>query len=118
MKCCDIHSGMLNAQITIQRKARWIDSMGGSNDIWADEATIWAHWKGLSGGERWQAMRVSPHNRFRAIIRFKGDENDAPYYTAEDRVSYRGRIYAVESVIDMEDRQEWLELTLLEGGKS
>jgi len=109
---------MLNAQIVIERKNRVADGMGGSVDSWATEATVWANWKGLSGSERWQAMRVSPQNRFRAIIRFRGDVHGAPYYTAEDRVAYKGRTYAIESVIDMEDRQEWLELVLVEGGKS
>jgi len=115
MKCCDMTSGMLKASITIERKSRASDGMGGVVDTWSTDAVVRAHWKGLSGSERWQAMRVSPVNRFRAVIRFKGDAEGAPYYTAEDRVSYRGRLFNIESVIDMDDAQTWLELSLTEG---
>lgn len=114
MKCCDIHSGKLKSKITIERLTDVPDGSGGSTRTWATEGTPFAIWKGLSGGERWLAMRVSPANRFRAIIRFKGDANGGPYYSGADRVVYRGRTYAIDSVIDMDDEQKYLELMLTE----
>ena len=114
MKCCDINAGKLKSKITIERATDTADTSGGSIRVWATEGTPRAMWKGLSGGERWQAMRVSPENRFRAIIRFKGDANGAPYYSASDRVKYRGRTYSITSVMDMDDEQKYLELMLTE----
>ena len=118
MKCCDMTAGMLKSSITIERKTRTADGMGGYTDTWSDLATVWAKWSGVGGSEKWQAMRVSPVNRFKAIIRFKGDADGAPYYSAADRVTYRGREFDIESVIDMDDAQTWLELTLAEGKPS
>ena len=118
MKCCDMNAGMLKTSIVIQRKTRTPDGKGGVVDGWATEATVFASWKGLSGSERWQAMRVSPVNRFRAVIRFKGDANGAPYFTGEDRVLFRTRYYNITSVVDVDDAQTWLEFSLTETSPS
>ena len=114
MKCCDITAGKLKSKITIERLTNTPDGSGGSVRTWATEGTPKALIRGLSGGERWQAMRISPENRFRAIIRFRGNASGAPYYTAADRVTYRGNTYAITSVMDMEDKRKFLELMLVE----
>ncbi len=118
MKCCDISAGKLRSKVTIQRKANTPDGAGGWHETWATEGQPFAMWKALSGGEKWQAMRVSPQNRVRLIIRFKGDAEGAPYYSGADRVKYKGRTYSIESVIDVEDRKKWLELMIVEGKKT
>ncbi len=90
------------------------DGGGGSARGSAAIGTPKAKWTALSGSERWAGQRQSPENKFRAIIRFKGNANGAPYYSAADRVLYRGRTYAINSVLDMDDSQKWLELMLTE----
>lgn len=116
--CDKIAARDLTERLTIQRKTRTADGQGGYSETWATIGTPYGMVRGLGGGERWQAMRVSPQNRFRAVIRFRGDANGAPCYSAADRVRWRGREYAVESVIDMESRRKWLELILVEGAPS
>ncbi len=118
MKCCNIHAGMLRSKVTIQRKANTPDGAGGWLEVWATAGQPFAMWKALSGGERWQAMRVSPHNRVRLVIRFKDDGNGAPYYSGADRVKYKGRTYSIESVLDIEDRRKFLEIMVVEGKKT
>lgn len=114
-KSCGYGAGDLRSKITIQRKTQAADGMGGVLDTWAAEATPWAMWKSLSGSELWSAQRLNPMVKVKAVIRFKGDANGAPYYTPADRVTYRGREYAIVDVRDPDDRQEWLELMLTEG---
>ena len=120
IKCCDITSGKLNAEITIQRNTPASDGEGGFTDAWAADPSggVWAMVKPMSGSERWFAERVTPGNRYRMIIRFRGDANGAPYYSAEDRVQYKGRTYAIESVIDLEDESRYIEITALENKAS
>ena len=116
--CGKYSAGDLQSKITIQRKSRAPDGMGGSIETWATEGTPWAMWRALSGSELWAAMRINPNVKVKAVIRFKGDANGAPYYGPADRVTYRGREYAIVAVIDPDDRQEWLEMMLAEGAPS
>jgi len=118
MKCCDISAGELTRKITIQRKTRADDGYGGVTDTWATLATPFAKIKALSGYEQHLADRVIPGQRYRAVIRFRGDSNNAPYYTTNDQISYKGRTYAIETVVDVEERRKWLEITMVEGKKS
>lgn len=117
--CCSKYSARdLNRRIAIERKERTADGMGGVTEVWLREATVWAMWKPLSGSEQYRAMRISPETRVKAVIRFRGDDNGAPYYTANDRIIFRGRTYNIEAVIDVDGDQEWLELSLVEGKPS
>jgi SPP1 family predicted phage head-tail adaptor len=119
VKCCSKYNArQLKSRIVIQRKAQASDGMGGWTETWSAGDDVWALWKPMSGSERVQAMRVSPSLSVRAVIRFRGDAEGAPYYSAADRVTYRGRTYNITAVIDVDDAGEWLELMLSEGSPS
>jgi len=119
MALCGKYSASdLKAQITIARKSTAADGMGGVVDTWANLATPRAMWRALTGGEAYQAQRINPSIKVKAVIRFKGDAHGAPFYTPSDRVTYRNRTYDIAAVIDADDRQEWLELHLIEGKAS
>ena len=121
MKCCDISAGMLREKIVIERNTPASDGEGGFTDAWAADPAggVWAHIRASGGGlERFFAERVTPGNRYKAIIRFRGDGNGAPYYTIADRVQYKGRELAIESVIDVDQQERYLELELLENKAS
>jgi len=119
VRCCSKYRAHdLSARITIQRKTQAADGMGGFTEAWTAIGQVWAMWKPLSGSERFQAMRITSQPRARAIIRFRGDSYGAPYYSAADRVVYRNRTYNIESVIDVDDAGDWLELSLVEGAPS
>lgn len=117
--CCSKYSARdLRHRITIQRKSRTGDGLGGFVETWADLAEVWAMWSPLSGSEQMRAMRTSPEQRIKAVIRWRGDASGAPYYTPADRVIYRGRTHGVVAVIDVDGAQEWLEMALIEGEPS
>lgn len=122
VKCktsCGLYSaGDLQSRIVIQRATSAANGSGGIVDTWAELASVWAKWKAVSGGESWSAMRINPSIRVKAVIRFRGDDYGAPFYSPGDRVMYRNRQYAILAVIDPDDGQEWLELMLDEGKPS
>lgn len=120
MICCKAkyNAGMLKSQIVIQRKSRASDGMGGYTESWSTIATVRAKFSAVTGSERYQAMQLSAHPRAKAVIRFKGDSNGAPYYTAADRVLHKGRYWAIEGISDPDDREQWLELNLVGGDAS
>lgn len=124
-QCCDITPGMLRSRVTIERKTRTPDGLGGATETWTADPVdgIWANWKGHKGtaqfnSEETHFERNVALNRFRVIIRFRGDAEGAPYYTEADRLIHRGRTYNIESILDVEDRQQWLELTVIQGRSS
>lgn len=123
--CDEMHAGKLKALITIERKTRTPDGMGGVTDSWTADPVggVWAYVYGIGGERRWSyeytdADRRQTRNRYLMVVRFRGDAQGAPYYSAGDRITYRGRILSVSAVMDMEDRQEWLELATTEGEAS
>lgn len=112
-----MEAGRLDQRITLQRKARVSDGMGGYVETWSDLGTVWAEVRPLSSREIWNAMQVSTQTRFRARLRFRGDADGSPYYTSADRVTWKGRTYGVERVVEI-GRREGLELMLVEGQAS
>lgn len=121
-KCCDISAGMLKSLIVIERNTPASDGEGGFTDAWAadPEGGVWASVRAVGGAERWFAERVTPGNRYRFVIRFRGrsDEPGAPYYSAADRITYNGRTYGIESVVDVEDARKYLEIVAIENKAS
>ena len=116
--CSKYSSGMLNATVAIQRKSRLADGMGGYVDAWTTIATPFAMFTPMSGGQLFAAQRINPRLSVKLVIRFKGDSFDAPYYTAADQIIYRNRTYAISSVIDVDNEQQWIEMMLEEGVSS
>lgn len=113
--CSKYSAGDLKAKITISRKTTAADGMGGVSDTWVVIGSPWAMWRALSGNEAYAAQRINPRVKVKAVIRFKGDGANAPFYGPQDKVTYKGRDYAVMAVLDVDDSETWLELSLDEG---
>lgn len=109
--------GRMDRRITIERKTRVSDGMGGYTESWGELATVWAEIRPLGAREVWDAMRVSAETRFRVRIRWRGDSNGAPYYTSADRVIWQGRTYGIEQVVEI-GRRAGLQLLMVEGAPS
>jgi len=121
MKCCEIHTGMLNVLASIEKKARTGDGIGGFTEDWAEnpKGGVWVGVQNLSGTERWEAMRIHPGNLIRIVMRFRGDSLGAPFWTSADhRVKIRGRIYGILAIMDVEMQQQWLKMDLFESKPS
>ena len=123
--CAGISISDLSTLIVIERYSSASDGQGGSTRTWVEDPSggVWAKWEAVRDAfsflaERGDADRLVSKSRFRATVRFKGDANGAPYWTAADRVSFRGRYYNIESAVDIDGRQEWIELSLVEGDVS
>lgn len=106
--------GKMDQLITLRRVTRAQDAVGGTVETWADLTTVFAHIRALAGREESDAQRVNPVTRYKAVIWWKGDGNGAPFYTAADKVMWRGREYGIESVAPI-GRNERMELRLVEG---
>lgn len=120
MICCDLHSGMLTERVTLERKTKVPDSIGGYADTWTPDPAyaLPANVRPLSGTEAIVAQRVAPTATYRCAIRFRADAAGNPYYTPKDRLIHRGRTFGILYVFDRKMEHKWIELLLVEGRRS
>lgn len=99
-----MNTGKLRHRATIQQLVNIDDGAGGSIETWQDIATVWAAIEPLRGNERYTAQQVQSTLSHKVTIRYR--EGIKP----QMRLTYKGRVFEVESVIDVEERHQWLEL--------
>lgn len=109
MKCCDITAGMLRHSISVQRKVRTPDGIGGDTIVWDEIKATRAFIKPLSGNESVQAMRIESKTTHRIYTRYFADLIQA------DKIVYDGRDFNIRAIINVEERNRWYELQCEEG---
>lgn len=117
MTCPNFNIGEFDKRIVIERLVKTPDGIGGNTEVWTANPAggVWARLRNLTGSERWEAQRIMPGNLIRAIIRYRGDSFGNPFYTVDDRVVYRGRIYAILAVFDIDWEQKYIQIDMQEG---
>ena len=109
MNCCDIYPGLLNRRISIERKTLTADSLGGFTEEWQPLAQPWAHIKPMSGRELIHADKIDATAVSRFVIRFNANLRE------DDRILYRGVYYNIRSLINIEERDQYTEITAERG---
>lgn len=109
MKCCDLTAGSLRDTIIVQRQSAQSDGMGGQAIQWDDLFSTRAQVKPLSGREALQAMQLQATITHRIYIRFRAD------LTTADRILLRGQPLQIRSILNIEMRSQWLELSCDQG---
>jgi SPP1 family predicted phage head-tail adaptor len=104
LKCCELTAGALREPLTFQRKLTVSDGMGGQAIQWIDLYTTRGQVKPISGREALQAMQLTASVTHRVYVRYRAD------LTAADRVVMRGNPMQIRAVLNMEMRNQWLEL--------
>jgi SPP1 family predicted phage head-tail adaptor len=109
VKCCDLNAGALRETVTIERKQSASDGMGGQVVQWVALATVRGKVAPLSGREALQAMQLQASITHRIYVRYRSD------LSAADRLILRGKPLQIRAVLNMEMRNQWLELSCDEG---
>lgn len=97
--------GRLRHRVTLQRFVAVDDGGGGTVEDWQDVATVWAAVEPIRGRERLEAMQLEQAVDHRVVIRYRPGLDGRNM-----RVLYRGRALHVAAVINVEERNRWLEL--------
>ena len=91
-----MNPGQLDQRVTIERRGDATDAYGQPlPDDWAPLATLWAAVEPLVGREYLAAMAVQSDVSTRVRMRYR------PGVTAGDRLVHEGRVYGIESVVDV-----------------
>lgn len=100
-----MQSGLLRQQVKIQSRIDGIDAAGDAMVSWLDVATIWADVQPLRGLERMNAQQVGA-----AAIDHRITTRYRPGLTPKHRILYGTRVFDIESVINVNERNEMIEL--------
>ena len=99
-----MNPGHLDQRVTIERLVETVDRYGDSTNEWTAQATVWAAVEPLVGREFMAALQVQSDVSTRVRMRYR------PGVLPTDRVLHEGRVYAIESVIDVRSARRELVL--------
>lgn len=104
-----IHAGRLRHQVTLQSQDTAQDSYGDAVRSWVDLATVWAEVRPLSGRELWAAQQTQATTTHQVMTRYLAG------VTSSCRVKYGSRVFAIDAVLNPDERNERLVLLCTEG---
>jgi len=94
----------LNKRITLQYETKTADGMGGFDVVWTDLATVWAAVWPISANEIVQSMQTNMILSHRIRIRYRSD------LTSAYRIKFGSRYFNIVSLINPNERGEWLDI--------
>jgi len=95
-------------RVTFQEEQKTPDGYKGSTAKWVYVVEVWASVEPISGGERFFAQQIKSDVTHKVKIRYRTGINEAM------RILHRDRIFSIESIIDVEERQKFIELRCIE----
>lgn len=104
-----IKIGDFRHRITFQKEVKVSDGYKGFTVTWQDVITVWASVDPLSGREYFYAHQIQNAISHRIRIRYRTDIKE------EMRIRHGNRYFSIESIIDIGERREFLELRCQEG---
>ena len=103
--------GGMRHRLDLQRETKTPDGGGGYVLDWETVATVWGEVRPIAGRERLEAMRLASAVTHRAVIRWQaGLAPDAEWRLVKD-----GRAFNIRAVVNLEERNRFLELLCEEG---
>lgn len=99
-----MNPGELRHRIIIQKQITTQDTFGEQYEEWDNITTVWANINPISGREFFAAESVNSEITHKVRLRYRED------IKPDMRVSYKGRIFRVESVINEFEKDKLLQL--------
>lgn len=103
------HSGTLRKRIAIQSETSVSDNAGGYTLGWATSFTLWADITPVTGHSLYVYGHIESHVTHRITVRYQSG------ITADMRVLYNGRVFAIHAVVNDDESNHWLHLLVEEG---
>lgn len=96
--------GDLRHRITFQKPLKTPDDYKGHEVNWQDVVTVWASIEPLTGREYFYAHQIKNEVSHRVRIRYRRN------ITEEMRIKHGERILKIESIVDLKERHQFLEI--------
>lgn len=104
-----IDIGKLDKRITFQKRVLVQDELGQDKHVWQDKKTVWADFYPIRGGEYQEAE----HKKREEIV-YKVKMRFIPGIDASLRILFRGRVFLVDKVINVDEANYKLEIECTE----
>ena len=102
--------GRMRTPLRIQEYVETRTSDGGIAEAWSTTQNVWGRVQGLRGRELFSAQQINPQTSHKVTIRYsKGLTSNARLVDPSS-----SRIFNIESVVDIEDRHQFMELICTE----
>lgn len=100
-------------RITLQQEQQTSDLAGGYTLAWSDVATVWAaidsNSRRTSSTENLTAGQLENRSFFVLTIRYRAG------VTGKMRISYGGRVFNIRRAVNVDEKNQWIELFATEG---
>ena len=106
----------LRHRVTFEKQVRTADGAGGWTETWATDRTCWAKVAPLSGRERVSAMQLEHPVSHRITVRY--NSTVAGYHRdgeARRRIVFKSRNMHIVAIVNLEEANQWLEISAMEG---
>ena len=104
-----VNIGDMRHRVTFQGLIKTPDGYKGNVKTWQDVITVWAQVIPITGREYFYAHQIKNEITHRVRIRYRTDIN------VEMRVLFGERVFTIESIIDIGERREYMEIRCMEG---
>lgn len=104
-----VRAGELNRRVSVQQRSSTPGNFGAASETWQEVFPAWARILPLGGRELLFAKQIASESSHQVTIRYRAS------VTPRMRIVYQGRVFEIESVNDVEERHEYLELLCSEG---
>ena len=107
-------AGDLRHRMTFQSRSSGKDALGGQVLTWADAFTIWVDIQELSGHELFTAQAAQSEVTHTISARYRAEFADKKAIAAM-RGTYAGRIFNLHAVLNVEERNKYVQVMASEG---
>lgn len=104
-----MHSGQFAERISIESLTVTRNSIGEESKTWSSVAEVWANVVTVRGAEYVAAMQGQYRDDIRVRVRYRAG------ITNLMRIQWRGKAYAIESVMDGGPRRDYIEMICASG---
>lgn len=110
-----LRSGSLTRPVDVQARATTRDTFGGQVSTWTLVKRVYAEIEALTGSERIAAQSIAPEVSHRVTVRYDSTLWADPKTAATYRLSYRGRLFNIVAVMNVDEGDRTVELLAVEG---
>ncbi len=100
--------GDLRHRITFQSERKVADTYRGHTSTWDDVATVWAKVEPVSGREYYYSHQLKNVISHKITVRHRDD------ITAELRIVFEKRIMKIESLVNLQEQERFIEIRCIE----
>lgn len=101
--------GSMRRRVMVQSKILTLDGAGGQTVVWANFTTIWVEILPIKSDEKLIAGKVTQTTTHDIVTRYRTD------ITNDHRIVYGTRIFQINGVSIIEEKQRFLHLACAEG---